>query len=78
MAVVKPKDNNMISDSFSLSYPNSFSLTHALQLSVTDCMINRELSIYTSFLLDNNLPGLTYLGESNNPSAPQPLINKEG
>ena len=42
MAVVKPKDSKMISDNRSLSYPSSFSLTHALQLSVSDCIINRE------------------------------------
>ena len=36
MVAVKPKYNKMISDSCSLSYPISFSLTHALQLSVSD------------------------------------------
>ena len=50
MEAVKPKDSKMISDSCSLSYPSSFSLTHALQLSVSDCVLIREahLSIYTN------------------------------
>ena len=42
MEVVKPKDSKMISDNYSLSYLSSFSLTHALQLSVCDYVINRE------------------------------------
>ena len=29
------------------------------------------ISVYTNFILDNYLPGPNYLGESNNPSAPQ-------
>ena len=73
----------MISNSCSLSYPNSFSLTHVLQLSVSECVINREAhSLFILFHslnvhfnmstpLNNYLLGPTSLGESNNPSAPQ-------
>ena len=53
MVAVKPKDSKMISDSCSLSYPGSFSLTHALQLSVSDCMINIEA--HSLFILVFNL-----------------------
>ena len=42
MVVVKHKYIKMISNSCSLSYASFFSLTHVLQLSVSDCMINRE------------------------------------
>ena len=51
---------------------------------VSVCLKYRvSLSIYTSFWLDNHLPGSNSVGDSNNPSAPQlwglcPSINKGG
>ena len=54
MAAVKPKDIKMISDNFYLSYPNTLSLTYALQLSVGECVLNRET--HSLFIL---IPDLT-------------------
>ena len=85
MVVVKPKHSKMIFENCSLSYPRSFSLTHALQLSMSDCVINRKDHSLFILVFDfyNYLPRPTSLREYNNPSAPQlwglfPLINKEG
>ena len=73
----------MIPVSCSLSYLISVSLTHALQLSVSDYMLNREAhSLFILFCslnvhfnmsppLNNYLLGPKSLGESNNPSSPQ-------
>ena len=46
-------------DDCSLSYPSSFSLTHALQLSVSDCVINRE--DHSLFILVSDLT-ISYQG----------------
>ena len=59
MAAIKSKDNKMISNNCSLSYPSSFSLTYALQLSVSDCVINREA--HSLFILVSDLT-ITYQG----------------
>ena len=53
MEAVKPKDSKMTSNNGSLSY-TTFSLTHALQLSVSECVINREA--HSLFIL---IPDLT-------------------
>ena len=62
----------MISTSCSLSLISSFSLTHAVQQSVSDYVINREA--HSLFILVSDLT-ITYqgtsLGDSNNPSASQ-------
>ena len=53
MVAVKPKYSKMISNNYSLSYPNSFSLTRALQLSASDYVINKEA--HSLFILVSDL-----------------------
>ena len=79
----------------SLTCASTSSLTHMPQLSDCVCVEMRRASLLFIFFrsldfqsnkstsLDNYLPRLTSLGESNNPSTPRlrglfPLINKEG
>ena len=73
MEVVKPKDRKMISNSCYLSHLcELFSLSPMRYIWVSVCDKKRgSLSIYTSFPLDNYLPGPISLGESNKPSTPQ-------
>ena len=54
MAAVRPKDRkDDLHQLFSLSLISSSSLTHALKLSVSDCVINREA--HSLFILVFNL-----------------------
>ena len=85
MVVVKPKEiKDDLEKLFSLSLVWAPLLSLMWYSWVSDCVKQGgSLSIYTSFRLDNYLPGPTSLGESNNPSAPQlwglfPPINKGG
>ena len=73
---VKPQNSKMISrQQQRLFLPSPivfFFLSYALQLSVSECVINREA--HSLFILVPDLRitlGLTSLGESNNPRAPQ-------
>ena len=52
---------------------SSLSLSYALQLSVSECMLNREARSLFILIPDlkNNSLGPTSLGESNNPRAQQ-------
>ena len=72
MAKVKPKDRKMISNSCSLSHMCELLFSHSCAIVEWVCVTNREAhSLYSSFRLDNYLPGPTSLRESNNPNAPK-------
>ena len=71
---VKPKIVRWYPDSSNLflPFPSVFLfLSYALQLSVDECVSNRESNYLFILILDmaKTLLGLTSLGESNNPSA---------